>query len=201
MGAKGIAIVVAILLAGATARADDPPAPTRPGWTPPPTAPALELKRQGLVFGLALGGGVMLPGDCESCDGYGAAAGALHMGVMVARSVALELDASFVVAPDAAGATMAQAVQAVAVQFWTSSQGKMEGIWVKLGAGVGELESEPGPGAGAGVAVGPAALVVVGWDMLGRGTFAVDLQLRWAFGFYDGVSYHGGALAVGVNWY
>jgi len=169
------------------------------GQTTPP-AP-----RQGLVVGFGLGGGhVEL--DCVDCgDVIEAASGDFHIGGMLTPRLALMFDGWSMVAQEDF-LTASHTITTAAAQYWVLPR-----LWIKGGLGIAQarwrwdgifvdLEDE--------TKVVPGMMLGAGYELLVKGSFALDVQLRYGTGFYSEeeddtfeVKAHNVAVQVGFNWY
>jgi hypothetical protein len=195
----GIAAVM-LLLAGASAanaqyaqpRGYPPPPP--PGYYPPPAYRG--MYRQGLVLGLAIGGGTISASDCGDFCG-GALALQFDIGGMLNPQLALVFD-GWVNIHDVplSDITAFNEIYTGALQFFVTDI-----LWLKGGVGFGRYQQTDSVGS-LGDDSGLALLAAGGVEVLQSQNFALDLQLRLGHAFYsvakDMTNF---ALMVGVNWY
>jgi hypothetical protein len=162
--------------------------------------------RDGFLVGFSLGFGSTFP--CDVCPSLG---GDIHIGAMAGRNVAVMADFNVVGGDEGPlGEPGSLGVAAIAVQFWP-----VERFWLKGGVGVGNTFSfeedgdwgddwdddwndEPGPDGD--VTTGKrrwAAIAAAGFELVQKGPFAMDLQVRGAF--TDGNQ--SVQVGIGFNWY
>ncbi|HEX6765528.1 MAG TPA: hypothetical protein VF103_08630 [Polyangiaceae bacterium] len=156
-------------------------------------------ERHGFVGGGALGGGVITAG-CDGCDVHGAIGIDLHLGGMLTPRLALLFDASGATSYSTEFAPtryVASLLYAGAAQYFVTQR-----LWIKGGVGIARVvqsdaplfetfESETGFG----------FLVAGGYELLQRGSFALDAQIAVSPAFYAGTSVTDAVALVGVNWY
>jgi hypothetical protein len=178
-----------------------------PGYPPPgygtypapyyglPPEPTPRIRRDGLVLGLALGGGsVLVEGEGNASFGFG-----FNIGAMLNRKVGLLFDYSSLNHQYDAFTDESHSIIGGVVQFFVADM-----LWIKGGIGMGQLSASDAWGvtfaqteralagiAGAGIEV-----------MQTTSGFALDLQLRFAGASYKdiGATYNT-ALMIGFNIY
>ena len=103
---------------------------------------------------------------------------------MLTPRLALMFDGSGVidsVDQDQGGGTLVHAVETVAVQYWATSK-----FWLKGGLGAGQLSFTTSDGmTEVESELGPAAMIGVGYEVLRRTTFALDIHMRAAAATYS----------------
>jgi hypothetical protein len=167
-----------LLLAAAPTRADD--SEDRPG-------------KSGFLVGFSFGFGSTFP--CEVCP---SAAGELQIGAMAAPRVAVVADIGVVGGEDGRGDSGSLAVGALAVQLWPA-----ERLWLRLGVGIGstfgiddEWDDDWDPDVHRNTRSW-AATGAAGFEILQKGVFTMDLQVRGAFIRHN----QSVAVGIGFNWY
>jgi len=224
LGTAAAAALSLSILAPPTAAAQPgapppPPPPADPGYgAPPAPAPSLELPggffyRRGLAIGFGLGVGNMSfdsgPIECIDCEADPAAVGFdFHIGGMLNPRMALLFEVWATTKQiDYYGTTFfSQAMMMGALQYWLTPQ-----LWLKGGLGLstlsysidgedvdvecGQPDGEP--------CTGGAIMGAVGYEVLSSRNFAIDLQLRFGSGSYEGISDQVNAITFGadLNWY
>lgn len=192
---------LALVLASSLAMAQEP-APPPPQLPPPPPPPALVVpdegvERDGFVIGFALGGGNMVS-DCDNCDAYEGAAFELHVGTMVAPSLALLFDLSSVTHPLEGGGSLSQVAGTGALQVWVLPR-----AWLRAGLGWGNLTETNDEGEMTMMSdrTGSAFLLGAGVELFQSRSFAIDAQARLVAVDYVDVSMTNFSAFLGFNWY
>lgn len=179
-----IATAIAVPAAAETGRyyAENPDASVRSGWN----------------LGFGLGGGEI------SCTGPGCddvtEAGSLNLqiGKMLRPRLRAVADLWFM-AHSEEDFTVHQTLLTAGFQYWIINR-----LWLRGGVGLaragftydGDLaDSDDENHSTIGLAGG------IGFEILSRRTFALDLELRGGTGFYDDVRAHNGAFTIGFTWY
>ncbi|HEY8145384.1 MAG TPA: outer membrane beta-barrel protein [Kofleriaceae bacterium] len=154
--------------------------------------------RRGWNVGVGLGGGEI------SCSGPGCddvtEAGSLNLqlGKMLRPRLRAVLDL-WGMAHKEEDFTVNQTLLTAGVQIWIINR-----LWLRGGVGIatagfsyeGDLDdTEDERHSTIGLAGG------IGFEVLSRRTFALDLELRGGTGFYDDKRAHNGAFNIGVTWY
>ena len=154
--------------------------------------------RTGWNFGVGLGGGEI------SCSGPGCddvtEAGSLHLqvGRMLRPRLRAVLDI-WGMAHKEEDLTVHQSIATAGLQYWIINR-----LWLRGGLGFaragfeydGELgDSEDETQTVIGVAGG------IGFELLSRRTYALDLELRGGTGFYDSIRAHNAAFSLSFTWY
>lgn len=172
----------------------------QPYALPPPQAPPPRLiRRDGLTFGGALGGGAISATACPSCGGGFATD--LHIGVMLHYRVALLADFSWIYRMYEAGnvrgrtVTLNNLLITGAAQAWVLNR-----LWLRFGVGRGTIHRTDWLGADS-TASALAFSWGVGLELFQASTFALDLQYLGGIGLYQGGGAVNGAFLVGINWY
>ena len=152
-----------------------------------PTASAVE--RKGFVIGFGLGVGH------TRAEGSNTAVGSsFHIGGMLGPKTAVLLDGSSVT-DSVEGTSVGIGVSGIAVQRWLNDR-----VWVKAGIGSGVLlalgngESES-ENLGFGISTG------IGYEVVQKKKFALDLQGRFTTSSKDGTRVNNYIALVGFNWY
>jgi hypothetical protein len=189
-----MAIFVTILAGASTASAQYGPPPPRGYYVAP--AP---YYRGGLVFGVAVGAGIISASDCGDFCG-GGFAGELHIGSMVNRRTAIEFDGWTNIHPiaNSDGQTI-NTIFAGALQYWLNDI-----FWLKGGIGLGRTQITSDSQGTLTDATGFAVMAAVGVEVVQFANFALDLQARFGHTFYseaDGGDIDNFAFMVGFNWY
>jgi hypothetical protein len=158
--------------------------------------------RTGSLVGIALATGNI---GCETRDGgecgdVNPAGGlAVHVGGMVAPAVAL-LGEAWGMAHTENNYTASQILVTANVRAWA-----MPRLWFQGGLGVARSKVSYDDGTFMGSShsdIVPAFAVGAGVELVSSRTFALDLQLRFGSGFYEGdARVYNTALALGLNWY
>jgi hypothetical protein len=198
----GAAIAAAVLLGSVTAahaQYQQQPPPgygPPPGYYPPPPPAAYPrgVYRQGLVFGLALGGGAISASDCPACGG--GIAGEVHLGGMINPRMAIMADVWGIAHPYGDN-TLSNTMLTGALQYWVADQ-----LWLKGGIGVANISLSDPTGADYGNSESALGLLAAGgFEALQSSTFALDVQLRVGYGAYSSGGASNVAVLVGLNWY
>ena len=155
--------------------------------------------RHGFVGGGALGGGIITAG-CDGCDVRAAIGLDLHLGGMLTPRLALLFDASGATSYSTQFAPtryVASLLYAGAAQYWLARP-----LWIKGGIGIARLVQSDAPLFETfETETGFGFLVAGGYELVQRGTFALDAQIAVSPAFYAGTSVTDAVLLVGVNWY
>lgn len=159
-----------------------------------------ETVRDGLTFGVALGGGNLGCSDdgCEDFEGSGSFD--LHIGGMSSESLAVLFDAWWMVHSED-DLTVSQGILTGGVRVWP-----VQHFWLQGGLGVARAAYEYD---GTFFDVEdrsewvPAFQVGIGVEPIATDNFGLDIALRYGTGFYsDGDNrIHSGALTVGASFY
>lgn len=184
-----------------------PPPPPQPSPAAAPIAPiypAANLRR-GITFGLGAGIGGMEsnsgPIECWNCEDSVAGSFDAHVGFMLSPRMALQFEVwGAGQALDAeASATLVQVLALGTVKFWLQPR-----LWIKGGVGSAHLSmsyadsNEPDE-----IDTGAAVMGAIGYEMIHRPRFALDLQLRGGAGTYEGIEdrVSQGMLQLGLSWF
>lgn len=172
----------------------------------PPSAYQPRPARQGLMIGFGLGGGELSCEDVSTsgsgpCDGV-TEAGSIdaHLGIMLSPRLAIMGDI-WAMGHTEDQLTVSQTITTAAAQLWLTPR-----LWIKGGIGVAharfnydgvivEVESSS--------ETVPAGMLAVGYELMHRPRFALDVQLKGGTGIYDegDTQAHNAALSVGLNWF
>jgi hypothetical protein len=197
----GIGIAAALLLLGGASAAHAQyrqprgyPPPPPPGYYPPPAYRG--MYRQGLVFGLGIGGGAISASGCGSdCGGAFALQG--DIGGMLNPQLALVFDV-WVNLRDIpqTDITATSGIYTGALQFFVTDI-----VWLKGGVGFGQYRQSSDT-LGTNTDEGLALLAAGGVEVVQSQNFALDIQLRLGHAFYSvAKDMTNVALMLGVNWY
>jgi len=188
----------AVLVGGAIASAQPQP------YEPPAYQPA--KVRKGITLGASLGVGELSCED-ESANGSGPCDGVTeagsidgHVGIMLSPRLAIMGDV-WAMGHSENDLTMSQTITTAAAQLWLTPR-----LWIKGGLGFAharfsydtgfvELESESD--------TVPAGIVGIGYELIHRPNFALDLALKAGTGIYrdDQTRAHNVAVTIGANWF
>jgi len=155
--------------------------------------------RDGWNFGVGIGGGEISCGG-PGCDGVTEAGSLdLQVGKMLRPRLRALLDI-WGMAHQEEDISVNQSIFTAGLQVWLFSR-----LWVRGGLGfaraaftydgsLGDTETDDAQTV-FGLAGG------IGFEILSRRTFALDIELRGGTGFYDDIRAHNGAFNVGITWY
>lgn len=195
------ALAVAAAVAGTSAAVAQPYGqPYQPPSSRPPEV------RKGLTAGASLGLGELSCEDESStgtgpCDGV-TEAGSLdgHLGVMLSPRLALMGDI-WIMGHTENDLTVSQTISTIGAQLWLTPR-----LWIKGGLGIAharfrfdgafiDLESES--------ETVPAGMLGVGYEVVHKPNFALDLSLRGGTGVYEDeqTRAHNVAVTLGLSWY
>jgi len=187
---KAPALVLASLAAltlPSIAAAQSPGAPP-PGYGPAPMPPAVStIERRGLTAGFGFGFGGMESNDgpieCIDCNDSVAGSFDGHIGVMLTPrfAVGLEVWGSGQALDSAADASLVQVLVMGSAQWWATPR-----LWVKGGLGSAHLSMRFSDETRDELANGAAGMVAVGYELVHRPRFAMDVQLKGGVGNYEG---------------
>ncbi len=203
-----LAIIAAILSVPTCAFAQGYGYPPPPSSEPPPPPPPSAFEssvRHGLTLGFGAGIGSMEsssgPIECDGCEDSVSGSFDAHIGVMLSPRLSLQFEVwGAGQALDAeADTTLVQVLALGAVQYWVTPR-----LWVKGGLGTAHLsmsyaDSETNDE----LDTGGAAMAAVGYELIHRPRFALDVQLRGGTGTYDVIDdqISQGMLQFGLSWF
>jgi hypothetical protein len=155
--------------------------------------------RSGWNFGAGLGGGEISCGG-PGCDGVTEAGSLdLQVGRMLRPRLRAVLDI-WGMAHHEEDLSVNQSLVTIGLQYWV-----MNRLWLRGGLGTARAAftydgmlgdtAEDDAQTVFGLAGG------IGFEILSRRTFALDLEIRGGTGFYDDIRAHNGAFTIGVTWY
>jgi hypothetical protein len=198
----GIGIAAALLLLGGASAAHAQyrqprgyPPPPPPGYYPPPAYGG--MYRQGLVFGLGIGGGAISASNCGP-DCGGAFALQFDIGGMLNPQLALVFDGwvNFHGIPQT-DIVAVNGIYTGALQYFVTDI-----VWLKGGVGYGGYQQTSSAAGRIGDDSGLALLAAGGVEVVQSQNFALDIQLRLGHAFYSvAKDMTNVALMLGVNWY
>jgi hypothetical protein len=171
--------------------------PPRYAYPPPPPPPRYAY-RSGLTVGVGIGFGGDSAQGCGTDCGIGGAF-EFHIGGMLTPQLALLFDfTAFQYSIPNSNIDTYNTMYTAAVQFFPTNA-----LWLKGGIGLARYsQSDVFTGEGFGDDSGKALLLALGYEVYQSGPFALDLQFRFADGFYNVVPNHSNAaFLVGFNWY
>jgi hypothetical protein len=181
---------------GAASAQQDPYAPKAA------TAVPDERTRVGLAFGFGVGGGdIVCESEADVCDGVVEAGGFdLHGLYMLQQKLGLIFDI-WVMAHNEDRFTLSQTITTFGARYWL-----MPRLWIQAGFGGAHARaSYDGPLINISDRTDsvPGLMAGVGFEVLTRRSFALDLQLKGGTGFYDDESTKGRNLwfGLGFTWY
>jgi len=157
------------------------------------------VQRDGLMFGIGIGGGAMNCSECSDDDALGGVAVDLHLGAMLTPKLGLMFDGSAIAHPFDGGGTLVHAVDTIAAQFFVTDR-----LWLKGGIGLGQLSLQSDDGR---VALqsdtGPAGMFAVGFEVMQAERSALDVQFRVASTTFEDadVTITNASFNVAYNWY
>jgi hypothetical protein len=189
-------LVAGAMTLGTSASAESVPTSTVPG--PQRAHRSAMASHQGLLLGISLGGGAMISNLCEQCRSAKGIAIDNSVGWFLSPRFALMYDMTGVVTASFAVAG-AHILQSAALQYWPH-----EDFWLKGGIGVAKLlVATP---VGEGKTSGGGMTLAAGYEFHHSGSYATDMQLRFAHGSFDGaegesIEVDSMNILLGFNWY
>ncbi len=194
-----IAILALTLQVGITsAQPGHPPPPPpsdggQPQYQPPPPRARSAHHRRGLHVGVSIGLGEIIASDCDTCSTLTGLAFDFTLGAFIGPRIAIMYDA-FGVFSYEDGISIANIVNSFAVQYWLRRN-----IWLKGGLGISQIQLTDGFFESYEFGVGGTA--AVGFELMQRFNFVMDLQARLSHGTFDDGGLSNAAILLGFNWY